>query len=115
MAVLSNEEIVAAVARLLGEREAEPIAQLTRALELIGAKAFLDAAAEAKRIYQDGGMLTLDGTRQRTLGGIMFRQLHSRLDAQGRHIVWPHRAEQRRQMRENANQMRLPREQEQAV
>lgn len=62
-----------AVADALGEDEPEPRRTIRRAAALLGDTALRLAAAETARLLAAGGLVTLDGHRQRTPGGILLR------------------------------------------
>jgi hypothetical protein len=93
-------EVVTTVALALGETELQPIEQIGRIIERLGPMRVIDLVQQARAIQKDGGMPTVAGDRQRTLGGIFFRIAHQYLDNDGRHYVWPERAARRKARRQ---------------
>lgn len=66
------DKAVKAIARKLGEVEAEPLQKLEQVIKIISveqAHSFCDKALE---IDGQGGMMTNDGSRRRSVGGIFF-------------------------------------------
>ncbi|PJF44028.1 MAG: hypothetical protein CUN55_06070 [Phototrophicales bacterium] len=77
------------IAEILGEKEKRPIAQIARLIELKGFE-YVDTLLEnTQRLEEAGGMLTLDGTRRRTIGGIFYKLAKDRLDEETRQIIFP--------------------------
>jgi hypothetical protein len=95
-----QSEVVTTVALVLGETESAPIEQIGRIVERLGPMRVIDLVQQARAIQKDGGMPTVAGDRQRTLGGIFFRIAHRYLNNDGRHYVWPERAARRKARRQ---------------
>jgi hypothetical protein len=91
-----DQEIASQIALALGETDATPRAQLRQIVRLCGAEQALAWLREAQAIEAAGGMLTADGTRRRTLGGVYFKIVRDALLARGRkdqvaQIFWRNR------------------------
>lgn len=76
--------IATSIAQELGETMPLARAQIGRIVERCGVEQAQDWLAEAQQIQANGGMLILDGTRQRTLGGVYFYLVRSALLEAGR-------------------------------
>jgi hypothetical protein len=61
-----------AIARQLGERDRVAVECIRRIADLIGMDGAQALVDQARRINANGGMVTHDGRRRRTLGGIFF-------------------------------------------
>ncbi len=66
------ETFIATAAGKLGETDADPIAQLRRIVERAGAERVAALVKDATAIHRNGGLLVLNGSRYRTLGGCFF-------------------------------------------
>jgi hypothetical protein len=67
-------------ARLIAQDlEEKNVAGIYRLLRLGGVNVVLEATEEAKKIQESGGMMTNDGTRKKTTGGIFFRLAKTRV------------------------------------
>lgn len=75
--------IVDQIAQALGEEKKGPLYQIEQIVCLYGAEQALTWLAETQAIEAGGGMLTYDGQRQRTLGGVFFRMVRDRLVESG--------------------------------
>ena len=65
-------EAVTTIAHTLGETEPEPLKQLQAVVTILGPEQATALCEKALAIEREGGMLTRDGTRRRTVGGIFF-------------------------------------------
>ena len=74
------------IAAALGEPNG---ALIRRIVARIGPDASLAFLAEALAIEAAGGLLTSDGTRRRTPGGIFFNMVRSRIAPRDRWKLWP--------------------------
>jgi hypothetical protein len=77
------EEIAAA----LGEREKIPLRQLEMLVRLCGTSFAQALLVEAQRIEAGEGMMTKDGARRRTLGGVFFELARWRTSPPVRYLV----------------------------
>jgi hypothetical protein len=76
-------------AKVLGEENEGPIHQLELILEHVG-KPFLDELiAETLKIEENGGMMTDDGKRRRTIGGVFFYLAKGKIDPRIRYLIFP--------------------------
>jgi hypothetical protein len=71
------------IAEQLGERAPQAVALIGRIIRRLGLDLARQLAEAAIATQQAGGMLTDDGTRQRTLGGIFFVLVRTHLRDQG--------------------------------
>jgi hypothetical protein len=89
---MEREEIKALAieaARTLGEENEGPIHQIELILQHVG-KDFLDSLiAETQSIEANGGMMTDDGKRRRTIGGIFFYLAKGKLEGKVRQLIFP--------------------------
>lgn len=65
-------ETASAIADRLGEEEEEPRQKIVRIVKAIGPDQAHELLNHALQVEENGGLMTNDGTRQRTLGGIWF-------------------------------------------
>lgn len=63
------------VAAQLAETELGPLAQISRALFVLGQERVAAAVAEAQKIEAEGGEMVADGAERHTLGGLFFKSL----------------------------------------
>jgi hypothetical protein len=66
------ERVVADVAEQLGETDDQPIGMLRRMVNLRGPDFVQAVVQEARTVEAQGGLMTRDGSRRRTLGGVFF-------------------------------------------
>jgi hypothetical protein len=69
---MDTDEAVTTIAQKLGETEPEPLQRLRAVVDILGPEQALAMCEKALAVEQQGGMLTQDGTRRRTVGGIFF-------------------------------------------
>ncbi|MCA9915258.1 MAG: hypothetical protein KC496_18020, partial [Anaerolineae bacterium] len=60
------------IAAQLNETAETPLQQISRVLEQMGTEFVNELMAEVEKIETDGGMMTDDGSRRRTRGGVFF-------------------------------------------
>ena len=72
---------------------------LTQVLRVLGTDRCRALLADTLTCEANGGMLTRDGTRQRTSGGVFFQLVRERATPQERRRLFPHLAPQRGQGR----------------
>lgn len=61
------------IAKRLGEKGELPLATIGRVVKVLGEKRALAILEEALKVEAEGGMLTDDGERRRTPGGVFFK------------------------------------------
>ncbi len=83
-----DEATVQAIAQTLGETEGAVIAQLRRAMRVLGAEGAHALVAETQQIEAQGGLLTKDGSRRRTPGGVFFQLVLQRIPTRDRWFVF---------------------------
>jgi hypothetical protein len=69
---MDRTEAVTTIAQQLGETEAEPLKRLKGVVKVLGVEEALALCEQALQVEREGGMLTKDGSRKRTVGGIFF-------------------------------------------
>jgi hypothetical protein len=69
---MDTDEAVKTIAHTLGESEPAPLQQLQAVVNILGSEQALALCEKAVEMEQQGGMLTKDGTRRKTVGGIFF-------------------------------------------
>ena len=67
-----RQQFTQALAKRLGETKPEPIAQIERIVSCMEPDRILNLIKKVEEIELNDGMLTNDGTRRRTKGGIFF-------------------------------------------
>lgn len=90
----------------LGEVDRIPRAQVRRIVELCGEDFANQLLEDAVKLHEDGNMMTQDGTRTRTLGGIFFRLARDRMQPEDREKTFPSWAEVKRRRKERKQQIR---------
>lgn len=76
----------------LGEKEFGPRRLVQSIVEVCGEDFAMQMMQEAIEIEAQGGMLLLDGSRRRTLGGVFFYLARGRMSPEARKAVFPTRA-----------------------
>lgn len=85
------------IARQLGETEPKPHYQIARIIMFCGLEFAQEVTEAALQVEAGGGMMTLDGERRRTPGGIFFHLARERMpDDVCQEIFYPWRAAARR-------------------
>lgn len=77
------------VADALHEVAKEPRTHIRRIIELCGIEDVMRWLDQAQRVYADGGMLTANGKRKRTLGGVFFYLAKQEMPEETRAVLWP--------------------------
>ena len=80
---------VAQIAATLNEHDWLSVNQIWRIVDVLGLAATEAIVAEALHIEADSGMLTVDGTRRRTLGGVFFFLVRTRVSPEQRRWLFP--------------------------
>lgn len=90
----------------LGEVDRIPRAQVRRIVELCGEDFANQLLADATKLHEEGSMMTQDGSRPRTLGGVFFRLARDRMSPEDREKTFPSWAEVKRRRKERKQQIR---------
>jgi phosphorylated adapter RNA export protein len=69
---MDRAEAVKTIAAKLGEVEREPLKKLKAVVKILGPDKALALCEKALEVEQQGGMMTRNGTRRRTPGGVFF-------------------------------------------
>jgi hypothetical protein len=77
-------QTVEAIAAGLGETDERALEKIKRSVEILGVEAAQALFQEVEAIEAAGGMLTADGARRRTPGGVYHYLLKQRLTETGR-------------------------------
>ena len=80
---------VAQIAATLNEHDWLSVNQIWRIVDVLGLATTEAIVAEALHIEADGGLLTVDGTRRRTLGGVFFFLVRTRVSPEQRRWIVP--------------------------
>ncbi|RRR76484.1 MAG: hypothetical protein EI684_02950 [Candidatus Viridilinea halotolerans] len=72
------------IATTLGETEPRLHKQIVHVVEIMGMEEAQEIFEDAQRVEAEGGMLTIDGTRRRTPGGVFHVLVKRRLTETGR-------------------------------
>lgn len=85
------------IARRLREDEPKAIEGIRRIVTMLGAEPALEKLDEALKVDSGGGMMTDDGERRRTLGGVFFKTAKNTMTQEQRSKLfvppwWPHDA-----------------------
>ncbi len=81
----TDEQTARAIAQVLHERAPTPRGQIERIVECCGAEQAHAWLRESQEIEANGGMLTRDGSRRRTPGGVYLYLVRQRLRQAQRH------------------------------
>jgi len=79
------DETASLLAHELGETEKKSKSGIYRIVKILGIDTALELLQQAREAHEQGGMQVLDGTRQRTLGGIWFRLSKARMTSRQRY------------------------------
>jgi PHAX RNA-binding domain-containing protein len=77
------------IATTLGETENVPLMHIRRIVQTLGPERALQLLAQAQAVEAQGGLMVLDGTRRRTLGGVFFRLVREQTIPAERSRIWP--------------------------
>ncbi len=90
------------LAEALGETEATPLWHLYRVVCELGGEAVVDLLRETLEVEQAGGMLTRDGSRKRTRGGVFFELAKRSMTPEQRARLFPTRGDKSKQRKQGA-------------
>jgi hypothetical protein len=92
------------IADALGETQAQPRRQIKQIVALCGEDFAEDLLAETQRIEADGGMMTGDGSRRRSPGGVFFHLARQQMTSeQKKQVFWTKRKKKKKQPPANSN------------
>lgn len=78
-------ETVSLLAHELGETEKRVKSGIYRIVKILGVDTALELLQQAREVHEGEGMQTLDGTQQRTLGGVWFRLAKGKMTSRQRY------------------------------
>ena len=81
-------EEVEKLSKYLNESWTDPLILISAILQLLGKEKTWEFVAKAEEIEANGGMLTSDQTRRRTLGGVFFRTVRYSLPSKDRNYIF---------------------------
>jgi PHAX RNA-binding domain len=87
---MDRADAVKTIAEKLGEVEREPLKKLKAVVRILGPDKALALCEKALEVEQQGGMLTQDGTRRRTPGGVFFYLVRGSNNKKVKRL-WPQR------------------------
>jgi len=77
------------VAEKLGENEPNPVRQIEMILKHLGPEFVQEHLDETLKIEAEGGMMTQDGKRRRSAGGVFFYIVKGKMEPSIRQIIFP--------------------------
>lgn len=86
--------LVATLAAQLGETKPQPLAQLGRVVEVLGADTAQQIVRDTLAIEAEGGRLTANGKRRRTSGGVFFQLVRERTPRELLQQIFPKQKKQ---------------------
>src|SRR5712672_296554 len=89
-------QLAAELATHLKETEPGPRIAISKVVALLGRTTCLDLLHKTQEIEATGGMMTSDGTRRRTSGGVWFYLTRGMMTPEQRRTVWPYRPQFRK-------------------
>jgi hypothetical protein len=89
---MDRADAVKTIAEKLGEVEREPLKKLKAVVKILGPDKALALCEKALEVEQQGGMMTRDGTRRRTPGGVFFYLVRGSNNKKV-HKLWPQRTQ----------------------
>ncbi len=97
--LLSKEDtrsVANEIADQLGEKQYGPRSLITSIVKHCGPDFTRQLLTDSLEIEQQGGMLTTDGLRRRTPGGVFFYLARGRMPREARDLVFPHRTKRKK-------------------
>lgn len=89
MADEKSNNLAQAIAQTLGESHSSAIHKIALLVKLAGEDFTKSLVDESLQIEANGGLMTLDGSRRRSLGGIFFYLAKGKLSKELRHRIFP--------------------------
>ena len=77
------------IATILGETENVPLMHIRRIVQTLGPERAVQLLEQAQLVEAQGGLMLLDGSRRRTLGGVFFRLVREQTTPAERRRIWP--------------------------
>jgi PHAX RNA-binding domain len=84
-----KQEVADLIAEQLGEQDQLPRATIWRSVNVLGIENALTFLKRAQEIDAAGGIMTQDGSRRRTLGGVYFNLLHKEVPRKKHARIFP--------------------------
>jgi phosphorylated adapter RNA export protein len=78
------------IAEKLSEAENSSIRKIKRLIRIMGDNFVNSVLEESLKLETQGGLMTLDGSRRRTLGGVFFYLAKGKLDKETRQKIFPY-------------------------
>lgn len=98
------KQLAKTLAKTLKERNKHAIRLIEQLIELMGIDFVQETMAEVQHIeIEKGGMMTNDGKRRRTRGGVFFYLIKQKLNREQREIIFPPPDWVKRRAKKNAN------------
>ena len=85
---VETQALAAEIATTLGETAPDPVGQIARAVERLGAERARVVLAQVQEVEARGGQMLPDGSRRRTPGGLFFLLLRQSADVSRRDKVY---------------------------
>ena len=85
----SPTEVAVMIADQLGETEADPRSAIIKIAHILGSQACLALLQKTQEMEAAGGMMTSNGKRRRTPGGVWFHLARGEMTPAQRRAVWP--------------------------
>jgi len=85
----SPTEVAVMIADQLGETEADPRSAIIKIAHTLGSQACLTLLQKTQEMEAAGGMMTSNGKRRRTPGGVWFHLARGEMTPAQRRAVWP--------------------------
>lgn len=83
------QEYAKELAELLGETEIVPVKQVRRVVHICGIDFARELYKETVEIEDRGGMMLTDNSRRRTMGGVFFHLVRTKVDEKLRQAIFP--------------------------
>jgi hypothetical protein len=104
MAEEKTKDFVQELAEKLGETEPYAVQKIALLVKLAGEDFTKSLVEESLQIDANGGQMTLDGSRRRTLGGVFFYLAKGKLPKELKHRIFPMQKKQKSKASPQATQ-----------